>query len=92
MDDWAYTAKFVATYGKANNLPLVATMTFWVFPWKVALIIILLIVVAVLSLYAHEKKRPNAKSETPVQPRHSTPTVAPKPQRTSTTKPQSPTK
>lgn len=43
-----YTAKFTGTYGKNNNLPLIASVTFWVFPWKITLVIILVIVALIL--------------------------------------------
>lgn len=55
-----YTATFMATYGRSNNLPLVATVAFWVFPWKVALLVVLLIAAAVLGyLYMKKNKKRN---------------------------------
>lgn len=39
-----YTAQLLASYGKKNNLPLVATVSFIVFPWKIALLIFLTLV------------------------------------------------
>ncbi|MBI5044692.1 MAG: hypothetical protein HZC02_02095 [Candidatus Levybacteria bacterium] len=50
-----YEAKLMATYGRNNNLPLVASVAFWVFPWKIALLIITLIVAAILG-YLYVKK------------------------------------
>ncbi len=55
-----YEAKFMATYGRNNNLPLVASVAFWVFPWKIALLIITLIVAAILGyLYIKKNKHTN---------------------------------
>ncbi len=52
-----YTATFTATYGRASNLPLMATIAFWVFPWKVAVAILVLIAAAVLGyLYMRKNK------------------------------------
>jgi hypothetical protein len=58
-----FTAKFMATYGKEGNLPLVASMTFWVFPWKVTLIIILVIVAAILGYMYWKKNKLRTKEE-----------------------------
>lgn len=41
-----YKAQLLASYGEKNNLPLMATITFIVFPWKVALFIILTFIAA----------------------------------------------
>lgn len=60
-----YTATFMANYGRSNNLPLIATVAFWVFPWKVALLILTLVLVAVLG-YLYMKK--NKKSNQPQHP------------------------
>jgi hypothetical protein len=54
-----FTAKFTATYGKANNLPLVATFVFWVFPWKIAIVVILIIVAIVLGVKYYKKRKNN---------------------------------
>lgn len=58
-----FTAKFIATYGKENNLPLMATMTFWVFPWKVSLVVILIIVAIVLGTMYWKKNKLRTKEE-----------------------------
>lgn len=52
-----YTARLAATYGLNGNLPLVAVTSFIVFPWKVASIAVLLVVVAILSVIAIRRKR-----------------------------------
>ncbi len=61
-----YKAELIGSYGQENNMPLVATMYFWVFPWKLALIIVLVIVAVVLgTLYykKHKKNGPKAPQE-----------------------------
>jgi len=60
-----YTAKFVASYGKNNNLPLMATVTFWVFPWKITLVIILLVITIVLGIKYMKKRNKTTKEEAP---------------------------
>lgn len=52
-----FTAKFVASYGRSGSLPLTASMTFWVFPWKVTVVIILLIIAGVLGYKVWKKKQ-----------------------------------
>lgn len=52
-----YTAKLTATYGKANNLPLVATVSFVVFPWKLATVMALLAIIAILLVILAKKKK-----------------------------------
>ena len=52
-----YKAVLIGSYGTNNNLPLVATAYFWVFPWRITLITILIIVALVLTgLYLRRKK------------------------------------
>ncbi len=52
-----YTAKLLASYGKNNNLPLTAAFTFWVFPWRLVLLLVLIIIAAVLGyLYIQRGK------------------------------------
>jgi len=67
-----YEATFMATYGRANNLPLVATVAFWVFPWKIALLVLVLIVAAVLGvMYMKKNKHKSGKppeDQTPHEP------------------------
>src|SRR5665811_82630 len=71
-----YTAKLVASYGKDNNLPLMATVTFWIFPWKITLVVILLVIAIILGT-KYMKKRNKGKSEkkdnTPVEQTTETP-------------------
>lgn len=43
-----FKANLLASYGRDNNLPLVASVYFWVFPWKVSLVLILAIAAAIL--------------------------------------------
>lgn len=53
-----YTATLNATYGTNNNLPLTATTTFIIFPWKVAGMALLVIVAVVLAIiFMRRKKR-----------------------------------
>lgn len=57
-----YKATLMASYGSNNNLPLMATMYFWVFPWRVALVIVLAIAALVLAgLYLRKKKKDGHK-------------------------------
>lgn len=58
-----YEAQVTASYGRSNNLPLMATAAFWVFPWKIAVLIVALIAAAVLG-YLYMKK--NKKHNTPI--------------------------
>lgn len=61
-----YVATFEATYGK-NNAPLSATVAFWVFPWKIAVVIILFIIAAILGIMLMKKKK-DKDGPTPEQP------------------------
>ncbi len=58
-----FTAKLTATYGKDNNLPLVATLTFWVLPWKIMLVVILIVVAIILGIMYLRKKSLRVKEE-----------------------------
>lgn len=59
-----YTARLSATYGLTSNLPLVATASFIVFPWKVASIMILVAVALVLAVLAvRRRKSKHTKSD-----------------------------
>jgi len=58
-----FTAKLTATYGKDNNLPLVAVFTFWILPWKIILVVILLIVAVILGIMYLKKKSLRVKEE-----------------------------
>jgi len=52
-----YEAKLAATYGRNNDKFLVATVAFWVFPWKITLVIILIIVAIILYFKLMRKKK-----------------------------------
>lgn len=51
-----YKVELTGTYGKANNLPLVAVTTFWVLPWKVGTIAVLIIVILILSIILAKRR------------------------------------
>lgn len=63
-----YEANLAATFGKANNLPLAATVVFWVFPWKAAIVIILVLTALILGGLYLKKKRGKKGPQTPQQP------------------------
>lgn len=62
-----YKAELIASYGKNNNLPLTATIYFWVFPWKIALILVVIIITAVLGYLYMKKDKTNRESQEPTQ-------------------------
>ncbi len=62
-----YKAQLVGSYGLNNNLPLTAMVTFWVFPWKIAILIILIIVAGVLAVLLTRKKHDDPSHHTPEQ-------------------------
>lgn len=64
-----FTANLTASYGKGNNLPLLATVYFWVFPWKITIVIMLIIVAAILGgMYWRKKKTtPKAQEEVKIE-------------------------
>jgi len=51
----------LASYGVNNNLPLTATLYFFVFPWRLALIIILVVVAVILGLMYWKKRKGTQK-------------------------------
>ncbi len=55
-----YKADLTATYGTNNNLPLVASLTFWVFPWRLLVIIVLLAIAIFLGVTYMKKRRKNS--------------------------------
>ena len=58
-----YKAELIGSYGQENNLVLVATMYFWVFPWKLAVIITLVVVAIILgTVYYRRKKKSTPKA------------------------------
>ena len=57
-----YKADFIGSYGVNNNLPLIASVYFWVFPWKIMIIIVLVIIALILGWqYRSKKKKTNPK-------------------------------
>ncbi len=58
-----FKATFLASYGKENNLPLMATLTFWVLPWKIMLVVILVIVAVVLGIMYWKKNKARKQEE-----------------------------
>lgn len=63
-----YKATLMASYGTNNNLPLVATLYFWVFPWRITLVIILAVVALVLGgLYLKKRKKDGSRKSTEAQ-------------------------
>jgi len=61
-----YKAVFLASYGKDNNLPLMATVYFWVFPWRLAVVIVLTIVALILAaLYLRRRKTSHEQPDEP---------------------------
>lgn len=62
-----YNARLAASYGVNSNLPLVASLTFWVFPWKLALIIVLVIIAVALGV-TYWRRRQEIKSKEPESP------------------------
>lgn len=57
-----YQAVLMGTYGVNNNLPLVASAYFWVFPWRLALVIVLAVIAIILAvLYLRKRKKDNLK-------------------------------
>ncbi len=60
-----FKAELLASYGVNNNLPLMATVYFWVFPWKVAVVATLILVALILGFFYYRKygfKSPKKKS------------------------------
>lgn len=59
-----YQVSFLAAYGKNNNLPLLATLYFWVIPWKLITIAVLIIVAVALAVMYWRKKKVNTPPTT----------------------------
>lgn len=67
-----YKAVLLASYGVKNNLPLTAVVYFWVFPWKITVIIILIIIALILGGMYYRKngfKKPGKKTEKTAEPK-----------------------
>lgn len=63
-----FKAELTASYGVNNNLPLLATLYFWVFPWKVVTLTVLIVVAIILGILYYRKygfKSPKKKSQEP---------------------------
>ena len=63
-----YKAQLLASYGQDNNLPLTATLTFWVFPWRIALLLILIAVAIVLSALYFRRRKDKESNPTTNEP------------------------
>jgi hypothetical protein len=57
-----YKAELLASYGKNNNLPLMATLYFWIIPWRLIIVLVLLILAGYLS-YKYWRKRKDKKTK-----------------------------
>jgi len=63
-----YKATLLASYGTNNNLPLMATVYFWVFPWRAALVIALALIALTLgALYLRKRKKDGSNKPTEAQ-------------------------
>ena len=56
-----FKATLLASYGEKNNMPIVATIYFWVFPWRVASIVLLGIVAAIIAIVLYRRKKKQDK-------------------------------
>lgn len=52
-----FEARFLGTYGVNNNLPLVASVYFWIIPWKLLTIAVFVVVVIILGILVMIKKK-----------------------------------
>lgn len=59
-----YTAELNAVYGQNNNLPLTATVSFIIFPWKIALAVTLMIAIAVVIFFLLKRKKNKKETQT----------------------------
>ncbi len=67
-----YKAELLANYGINNNLPLTATVYFWVFPWRITVVIILIIVAIILGwMYFKKRKKDGSKGTKEAEKEHS---------------------
>lgn len=67
-----FKAELLASYGVNNNLPLAATVYFWIFPWKIVLVVILIIIAIILGFMYYRKnglKKPVKKTERKEEPK-----------------------
>lgn len=54
-----YKAELLASYGVNNNLPLSASIYFWVFPWRLVVVVILIILAIILGVAYFRKRKKN---------------------------------
>lgn len=59
-----FTAQLSASYGKSKSLPLSASVTFWVFPWRITLLIMLMIIAIILGVLVIKKKKNTTAANT----------------------------
>jgi membrane protein implicated in regulation of membrane protease activity len=58
-----YKAVLLASYGVNDNLPLTATLYFWVIPWRLILVIILIAIAVILgTIYFKKRKKVDPKT------------------------------
>jgi membrane protein implicated in regulation of membrane protease activity len=57
-----YKAVLMGSYGVNNNLPLVASAYFWVFPWRMAIVVVLTVIALILvTLYLRKRTKRGSK-------------------------------
>jgi len=67
-----FKAELLASYGVNNNLPLSATVYFWVFPWKIVLVATLIAIALILGFMYYRKnglKKPVKKAPAKEEPK-----------------------
>lgn len=67
-----FKAELLASYGVNNNLPLAATIYFWVFPWKIVVVTTLIVIAIILGFMYYRKnglKKPVKKTEAKEEPK-----------------------
>ncbi|HEX8965600.1 MAG TPA: hypothetical protein VF820_04175 [Patescibacteria group bacterium] len=52
-----FTATLLGSYGTGGNLPLSATLVFWVFPWRAATVIALVLIAIVLAFLLYRRRK-----------------------------------
>lgn len=58
-----YKAVLLGSYGLTNNLPLTATVYFWIFPWRLSLVIILILIAGILGWMYLKKRKTISKKQ-----------------------------
>ena len=67
-----FKAELLASYGVNNNLPLEATVYFWIFPWKIVVVTILIAIAIILGFMYYRKnglKKPVKKTKEKEEPK-----------------------